>query len=174
MSLLPPYDYSSHNLPDLVRSTRCTYITSEGSVHALADLPVALSSFGVAKYKQEVVIFGGEMGAGVLSGSVFKYDFMADTWTPEGALPSARKWPACGALERGVGDPVLICAGGDDGTGTFNEHFLFFDPMSPGSGWAQTPVAGTNFPSVGMVHNDKFYWYNGKFKLPWLYSVLPI
>lgn len=81
-----------------------------------ADLPVAISGYGLASYEGQVFLFGGSDGKKALD-TVLRYDPITDTWHQASPMPTARMHPSVLA---DAGKIYVI--GGSDGETNLNTN----------------------------------------------------
>lgn len=85
-----------------------------------ADLPVALSSYGMTAFEGRLYLFGGWDGAAYRS-EAYRYDPDEDQWSSISALPEAR-----GGMSVVADESKILLIGGTNGTSDFADVWAYY------------------------------------------------
>lgn len=153
-------------------STMDVYDPRKDSWETRANLPIALSKFGLAAYNGKIYLFGGWDGRKYLS-SVYIYNPAENSWTQGTDCPVALGSPGIA-----VGDTQIYLIGGNDGVRALGRNDVYY-PDRDGSG--EKPwVTKKSFPGknleVGVTNlADTLYVIGGLSDRPsnlsWMYSL---
>ena len=100
-----------------------------------ADLPVAISAYGLASYEGQIFLFGGSDSAKALD-SVWRYDPITDSWHDGTPMPTARMYPSVLA-DAGK----IYVMGGSDGDRQLNtnESYSPYTELEKENPWKKEP-----------------------------------
>ena len=129
---------------DLINQTLEIYSPGEDSWESGADLPQALSAYGLVSYEGYLYLFGGWDGTNVQN-SVYRYDPESDAWEQLSSMPTGRAYPGVSIINE-----KIYIIGGFDGVQAVGDIEVF-SPAVEGSGessWEiETPLSEPRYAS---------------------------